>query len=77
MCAYWTPNSGILGDANMSGDVDVSDASYIQRYIAGLVSFTDDNQYILADVDFDGDVDVNDSTLIQHYTGGLVDEFGK
>lgn len=77
MYAYWEPNSGILGDVNMSGSITVADATYIQKYVAGIIlEFTDDNQYILADVNFDGNITTADATMIQKYVGGQIDEFG-
>lgn len=68
--AHWTTNT--IGDVNGDGEVRVDDATYIQKYIAGIsgVTYTD-KQKALADVTKDGKIDVNDVTLIQKHLAGL------
>ena len=53
-----------LGDVNLDGKVDIQDVTYLQKYLAYMVSFTDD-QRILADVSYDGTTAIDDATLIQ------------
>ena len=58
-----------LGDVNIDGDVDVIDATLLQRYCVGM-----SNIYISfwsSDVDDDGYVTIIDVTLIQRYLAGL------
>ena len=52
------------GDVNLDWEVSVSDATLIQKYLAGMVEFTL-FQEILADTDNDGKITILDATLIQ------------
>ncbi|MGN0502470.1 MAG: leucine-rich repeat protein, partial [Ruminococcus sp.] len=60
------------GDVNGDGELTVTDVTDIQKDIADLLKF-DENQKALADVNGDGDVDVNDVTILQKYIAGLID----
>ena len=64
----------LLGDVNGDGKISVLDATLIQKYISGLVTFSD-TQKAAADVNNDGSVSVIDATLIQKYIAGLIDKF--
>ena len=64
----------IIGDVNFDGNVNIIDATDIQKYSVGLLTF-DDKALASADVNKDGIVNVSDSTLIQKYCAGLVSEF--
>ena len=64
----------LLGDVNGDGKISVLDATLIQKYIAGLVTFSD-TQKAAADVNGDGSVSVLDATLIQKYIAGLISNF--
>ena len=64
-----------IGDVNGEGSVTVLDATTLQKYISGLVSFSDE-QLALADTNGDGIVTVLDATAIQKYIAGLVTELG-
>lgn len=55
-----------IGDVNMDGSIDVQDATLIQKHLAGLGTFTDE-QIKFCDFNFDGQVTVMDSTGIQKY----------
>ncbi|MBE6737650.1 MAG: starch-binding protein [Ruminococcaceae bacterium] len=61
---------GVMGDADYSDNVNVKDATLIQKATAGLETLTDD-QNILADVDKNGNVNVKDATAIQKHVAGL------
>ena len=65
----YTP-SPLLGDANLDGEVDIIDATWIQRYDIRIVVLSDD-ALITGDVDKDGEVGVLDATWIQRYGVGL------
>lgn len=59
-----------MGNANISSNgVDVTDATAIQSYSAGLEDF-DELQKRNADVTGDGRIDVADTTMIQKYLAG-------
>ena len=64
----------LLGDVNGDGKISVLDATLIQKYLAGLVTFSD-TQKAAADVNNDESVSVIDATLIQKYIAGLIDKF--
>ena len=64
----------MLGDVNGDGKISVLDATLIQKYLAGLVTFSD-TQKAAADVNGDGSVSVLDATLIQKYIAGLISNF--
>ena len=56
----------LLGDANGDGDVNVSDVTYIQSYLAELESL--EGIYLhSADVNEDNEIDISDATAIQMY----------
>lgn len=54
----------MVGDTNFDGKVDVTDATYVQKYAAEFILFNQD-QIAVADVSNDGSVDVADATQIQ------------
>lgn len=61
------------GDVNLDKDVNVTDATLIQKYIAGIESFRADfrNFYELADLNNDGDINIKDVTALQKHIAGL------
>ena len=59
-----------LGDANIDGNVNVKDATYIQKFVADMISF-DENSKLCADADENGNINVKDATLIQKYIVGM------
>lgn len=65
-----TKPAAILGDANSDGQVNIIDASTIQKYVAKMYN---ESQIDLeaADVDKNGSVNVKDATKIQKYVSGL------
>lgn len=75
----WCDKEGIarkIGDADADGEITIKDATYIQKFIAGMEGYTKDDIYASccsAYSDFDGDykVNVKDVTNIQKYLAGL------
>ena len=65
----YTP-SPLLGDANMDDEVDITDATWVQRYSALML---DEDRISLqsADVDKDGETGIVDATLIQRWDIGI------
>lgn len=55
-----------IGDTNLDGKITIGDVTAIQRHLAELEVFTDE-QLDLADTDGDGKVDINDATHLQKY----------
>ena len=65
--------SYLLGDADGNGEVDIIDASIIQRFDAEYPISPDipEGFEARADVDGDGDITIIDATLIQRYLAGM------
>ena len=55
-----------IGDTNLDGKITIRDVTAIQRHLAELEVFTDD-QLALADTNGDGKVDISDATHLQKY----------
>lgn len=64
------PNYQLLGDANLDGEVDITDATTIQRFDVKLTALND-TAMKLADVDHDGEVTIIDAAWIQRYDAHL------
>lgn len=63
----------IKGDANLDQKVNIKDTTAIQKYLAKLLDFSDE-QLKLADMDGNGSVNVKDATYIQKLIAGIIDE---
>lgn len=55
-----------IGDTNLDGIVSIRDVTAIQRHIAELEPFTED-QLALADTNGDGEINISDATHLQMY----------
>lgn len=53
-----------VGDVNCDSEINISDVTLIQKYLASKVALTNE-QILLADTDDDGTVDIFDVTHIQ------------
>lgn len=63
----------VLGDVNNDGIINMDDVTDIQRYVAGLIDFTD-NQLKAANVyDKNDAITINDVTELQRYLAGYKD----
>ena len=62
------------GDLNVDGIVTIADATDVQKGLANLITFTE-NQKISGDVNGDGEVTIVDVTIIQKYITKLVESF--
>lgn len=61
----------ILGDSDGSGDIEIVDSTFIQRYIAKVdTPFTKD-ELMRGDVDGSGDLELPDATAIQYYLSNM------
>lgn len=65
-----TAGDRLLGDANLDGEVDITDATTIQRYDARLIDLFG-IALVLADVDRDNEVCIIDATWIQRYDADM------
>lgn len=57
---------GKIGDVDGDGNITISDATMIQRYLAETVSLSAE-RLLLADTDGSGEVTINDATQLQKY----------
>ena len=55
-----------IGDTNLDGRITISDVTAIQRHIAELELFSEE-QMILADTNGDGEINIVDATHLQMY----------
>ncbi len=60
-----------VGDVNLDGQINIKDATAIQKHIADLVVISDSIMY-LADYDADNKVTIKDATAIQKFIAGIV-----
>lgn len=59
-----------LGDVNLDGKVNITDATAIQKYLAGSIEFSEVRK-LNADVNGDGNITVTDATAIQKIIAGV------
>ncbi|MBQ5398885.1 MAG: type I pullulanase [Ruminococcus sp.] len=64
----------LFGDADLNGSVTIKDVTYIQKYLAKLVEFTDDN-FVRSEIDGNGVVNIKDATLVQKWCVKLPVEY--
>ena len=60
-----------IGDVNRDGKLNIKDATAIQKYIAKMIAF-DEEQEILADYNKDEKINVKDATTIQKKIANLI-----
>ena len=60
------PMNVIVGDTNLDGHITISDVTAIQRHLAEMHIFTDE-QLALADTNGDGEINITDATHLQMY----------
>lgn len=62
----------LLGDTDNSGAISISDATAIQKSLAGLIVFNNNIARLCADTDCDGTVTIKDATAVQKYLASLI-----
>lgn len=70
MDGYLNPPPVYLGDVDANGEVDIDDATWIQREMLSM-ELPFDFDIARADVDSSGDISVMDVTAIQYYLSGV------
>lgn len=63
-------NAALLGDADLDGEVNITDVTTIRRYDTKMLELSD-AALKLADVDGDGEVTIIDATFIQRWLANL------
>ncbi len=64
----------VLGDADLSGKVNVKDATTVQKYAASLITISD-KALFASNVDSNKDVNVKDATAIQKFCASIATGF--
>ncbi|MBQ9742642.1 MAG: hypothetical protein IJV88_03080 [Ruminococcus sp.] len=64
----------LVGDSDGSEKITISDATAIQKSLAGLITFSSEKQQLAADSDRSGNINVKDATEIQKFLAGLLTE---
>lgn len=72
--AFATPVPLFPGDVDLNGNITITDATEIQKYLAGTADLSK-KQIYTADADGDGKVTVLDATQIQKMLAGLVEGY--
>ncbi len=68
------PAAGIIGDVNSDGDVDVSDAVLLARFIAeDSAAIIDNAGQINADTNHNGNLETADITLLLQFIAKMID----
>lgn len=70
----------LVGDVNNNGEIDIDDATTLQRHLAKftlaggapIIDETDPKQFMVADVDKDGDITILDVTVIQQMLANFI-----
>lgn len=71
---YYTEPSCIFGDVDNDFEINVKDATTVQKYLAKFVEISD-SILEYADVNASGDVTISDATLIQKYVACIIEWF--
>ena len=64
--------SEIIGDADRDTELSIADVTYIQEFVAGIIT---EEANALADVNGNGEIDIRDATYIQMYLAKIIDKF--
>ncbi len=62
-----------LGDADLSGEININDVTVIQKYLVEIETFTAE-QILLSDTDGDGRISIKDATQIQKLLAEIITE---
>lgn len=64
----------LIGDADGSGKITISDATTIQKYLASLTTFSTEADELAADSDRSGGITIKDATETQKFLAGLLSQ---
>lgn len=61
----------LIGDADGNNAIEVVDATFMQRYIAGLKTPYSEDELLRGDTDLNDQIELPDATAIQYYLAGM------
>ncbi len=64
---------GYVGDVDLSQNVNIKDATSVQKHTAKIISLTEQSK-ALADTDLSGNINIKDATLIQKYLAKVIND---
>ena len=67
----YIPKNRLYGDVDLNGNVDIMDATTIQKYVANKITLSSDAK-ANADVNLDGKINNKDTIIIQKYIAELI-----
>lgn len=62
----------LRGDVNKDGEVNVIDATLVQKYLAGLENFTGAQRMLCCEYNYEN-FNISAATTIQKYSAGLIE----
>jgi lipoprotein-anchoring transpeptidase ErfK/SrfK len=65
-----TKSGVLIGDVDKDGAIGIGDVTYVQKYIANLISLSEE-ALVAADSNGDGKIDIVDATLVQNFIAEL------
>ena len=70
--AYFDSVGSLIGDINADSEINVNDATYLQKILANKETAPENYEYI-ADTYLDGIINIKDATVIQMYSAKMID----
>lgn len=67
--------SNLIGDVDQNGEINILDATLIQKHLAGFESLSSE-QILAADADGNDTIDIKDATEIQKYLAEIISSLG-
>lgn len=59
------------GDMNVDGDIDVTDATIIEKYLANTITLSNAQQ-LLGDANYDGRISIQDATYVRKLAANII-----
>lgn len=67
------PGTGLKGDVDLDGDVDMADLVAMARHIGEVEEITNAQSYMNADINSDGEIGMDDLVKLAQYVGEVID----
>ena len=72
VCGAKKPTTGLKGDVDLDGDVDMDDLTYLAEHIAKIITITNAQSLENAEVTGDGNVTMDDLTKLAEYIAKII-----